>query len=253
MIGRWLGPVLALLLVGAVGCGGAVQPQVRYGGNVSLTLVNDADRAACYVRMSPTFDAEWGEDWLGEEEVIPQGAERTFGIAPQSQWDVRIEDCESQTLSERRAIVMTMAARLSIASLTPVTGTAVPGPGNPPGPGPGPEPPPSGAPCNVNGTWTGSGTDHSAIQWQWTLALTQTGNQVEGTIDWRGSSGASGRERVRGTIDCRTHALSVTGYALEQANGLSQNVYVGVFDGAFGALQGTWSGGAGGRFWGTRQ
>src|SRR5688500_10190339 len=118
---------------------------MRYAGAVPLTLVNDGAGAVCYVRMSPTFDEDWGDDWLAAAEVIPQGAERTFSIAPQSEWDVRVENCDEEPIAERRRIDVTRPVRLSARTLTPVTG----------GGGLTPPPPPPGDACNLTGTWAG--------------------------------------------------------------------------------------------------
>ena len=244
---RQLGVLIAAGLVWvSVGCGGGMTPQVRYGGTVAVTLVNDAGRAACYVRMSPTFDGEWGEDWLGEAETIAVGAERTFTIAPQSQWDIRVEDCDHEVISERFAIPATAPMRLGVQSLQQVSTPFVPG--QPP-----PPLPPGSAACNVGGTWAWNGTDNAGTQWSWTLTLTQNGNALDGAFQWRASTGNGGTERVRGTIDCTTHAFSVTGYALENATGLIQGTYRGTIGPDWRTVQGSWGEGVPGSFWGARQ
>jgi hypothetical protein len=236
--------LFALIALTAVGCGGALAPSQRYGGTVPLTLVNDVAGGVCYVRMSPTFDAEWGEDWLGATEVIPQGGERTFTIAPQSQWDIRVENCDEEPIAERRSIDVRQPTRLAVSTLMPTTSIFTPPP---------PPPPPPTAACDLTGHWAGTGTDQQGTQWVWTMSFAQQGANLEGAINWRGSDGHGGLERFRGTIDCATHAFTISGYAIENNNGLIPGTYRGVVGGDWRSIQGSWADGVPGSFIGQRQ
>lgn len=64
----------------------------------SLTLINQLDIPICYVLISPSGSAEWGNDWLGDE-TIPPGGSYTFRI-PAGTYDLSARDCEGNSVSE---------------------------------------------------------------------------------------------------------------------------------------------------------
>lgn len=71
----------------------------REGGSASLTLVNNSGKRVCYVYISPNTSDSWGEDWLGEEEIIRPGESRTFYLDP-GIYDLRAEDCDGDPIAE---------------------------------------------------------------------------------------------------------------------------------------------------------
>ncbi|MBC7228271.1 MAG: hypothetical protein H5T61_13750 [Thermoflexales bacterium] len=64
----------------------------------SLTLVNHLDIPICYVLISPSGSAEWGNDWLGGE-TVPPGGSYTFHL-PEGTYDLSARDCDGNPVSE---------------------------------------------------------------------------------------------------------------------------------------------------------
>src|SRR5262245_19192899 len=78
-----------------------------YGGNIPLTLINDTPITACYVRMGPSADRNWGDDWLAPSETIPPGAARTFAIMGSPTWDIQVQNCQRGVLAEVHQLAVT--------------------------------------------------------------------------------------------------------------------------------------------------
>jgi hypothetical protein len=79
---------------------------VFVGGNrevVDFILVNDSSLEVCYVQLSPSFAQNWGPDELGGDEVLFGGEQRIFELAT-GIYDVRLSDCDSETLAEEYEI-----------------------------------------------------------------------------------------------------------------------------------------------------
>ncbi|MGC9348592.1 MAG: serine/threonine protein kinase [Anaerolineae bacterium] len=53
---------------------------VTVGGAFEITLDNRSPYSVCYVFISSSDADQWGEDWLGADEVIGAGQQRTFEI-----------------------------------------------------------------------------------------------------------------------------------------------------------------------------
>lgn len=68
-----------------------------------LTVVNNSSARICYVFISPTTASSWGDDQLGETEIISPGATRTWDLEP-NVYDVLLQDCEQQTLRDTREV-----------------------------------------------------------------------------------------------------------------------------------------------------
>ncbi len=64
----------------------------------SLTLINQLDIPICYILISPSGSAEWGNDWL-DNKTVPPGGSYTFYL-PAGTYDLAALDCESNTLVE---------------------------------------------------------------------------------------------------------------------------------------------------------
>ena len=88
-----------------------------YGGPVPLTLVNNTLANACFVRISPTAIHQWGDDWLGSTEIVEPGYSRTFYVAPNATWDIRIETCRHEAISEAHGIQIAGPVRAGMGSL----------------------------------------------------------------------------------------------------------------------------------------
>jgi hypothetical protein len=78
-----------------------------FGTQVNLTLRNDFAIPACFVYISPSDSDEWGDDWLGGEEIIDPGATRTFQFTPDQSVDVSVLDCDGNLIYEEYQITLT--------------------------------------------------------------------------------------------------------------------------------------------------
>ena len=63
------------------------------GDPFTLTINNNSDARICYVLLSPTENDQWGDDWLGENNVIDPGASWTFDV-PGTPHDLMVMDCD---------------------------------------------------------------------------------------------------------------------------------------------------------------
>lgn len=70
-------------------------------GRVNLTLENNFDVPVCYVFISPSSDDEWGDDWLGDQEVISPGNSKMFQLEANQLVDISTHDCNGDLLSEK--------------------------------------------------------------------------------------------------------------------------------------------------------
>lgn len=63
-----------------------------------ITVDNYSAYDICYVQISASDSDSWGEDWLGEEELIYSGDSRMFDV-PAGTYDVKISDCDDAVLA----------------------------------------------------------------------------------------------------------------------------------------------------------
>jgi hypothetical protein len=59
---------------------------------LTLEITNQSGAEIWYVYISPTEAEDWGEDWLGEEDVIPEGETHLITGIPAGTYDIRVED-----------------------------------------------------------------------------------------------------------------------------------------------------------------
>lgn len=97
-----------------------------YAGGARITLVNDLGEPVCNVQMGPSSSGEWGDNWLGEGDVVQPGAERTFGVRADPQWDVRVFGCgeSARVLSVAQRIVLSGADRISLRTMSASGGSS---------------------------------------------------------------------------------------------------------------------------------
>ena len=57
------------------------------------------------MRISPTTESTWGDDWLGSS-VIGAGGTFAFSV-PAGAWDLRAEDCSGNSLSTEMGVSLT--------------------------------------------------------------------------------------------------------------------------------------------------
>lgn len=96
------------LLVFSLACGGGAdtpdptqvltEPPVKSTGDLDIKISNQSPYDICYVQISGSDDEDWGDDWLGDEEVIAAGDSKTFSPSSGT-YDVKVMTCEQATLA----------------------------------------------------------------------------------------------------------------------------------------------------------
>lgn len=105
----------------------------------------------------------------------------------------------------------------------------------------------------VEGRWFGTGVDTDGTGWKWTLTLKQQGCKLQGAFRWQSTEGSSGKELVRGTVDCKRR-LQVRGYQLKDVKGaLITTRYRATFSKDLRSIKGRWLDGVPGRFKGRKR
>ena len=64
----------------------------------AVQVVNNTYMDVCYVFISPSTEDDWGEDWLGDEEVIEPGDIRTFSVDVDQIVDIQVLDCQQELM-----------------------------------------------------------------------------------------------------------------------------------------------------------
>src|SRR3990172_6420537 len=67
-------------------------PPTSSSASIAFTVENQAASTICFVRISPTDNPEWGDDWL-RSDIIPAGASHGFDLPP-GEYDLRAEFCD---------------------------------------------------------------------------------------------------------------------------------------------------------------
>jgi hypothetical protein len=119
--------VAGLVLAGLTGC--------TVG---TLTVQNDSSSAIWYVRFSPTWDTQWGEDRLGEAETIQPGGARSWTV-PSDTYNVEVEFSDHRKLDAPEVYEVTSGGEVTCR----VHDVAAPSPS--PAPAATPAPPPAPA------------------------------------------------------------------------------------------------------------
>lgn len=70
---------------------------------VRLLVDNQSSAEVCYVLISPSSASEWGEDWMGEMETIPQDGTRLFYVRADV-YDLQVTDCSGEVLVEETEV-----------------------------------------------------------------------------------------------------------------------------------------------------
>ena len=83
----WLWLIVLAVLAPSLACGPGIG-----AGQLEFKVVNETPDDVCYVQISPQESDDWGEDKLGEDEVIPPGATRSLRVEP-GIYDVLMRDC----------------------------------------------------------------------------------------------------------------------------------------------------------------
>lgn len=68
-------------------------------GSVALRVVNESSTDICYLYIDPSSEDMWGEDWMGDMELIlADGGIRAFYLEPDT-YDVLVEDCDGEEIA----------------------------------------------------------------------------------------------------------------------------------------------------------
>jgi hypothetical protein len=95
-----LAAAAAVLAVLACSIGGG-----STAGSGDFRLENESGQTICYVFISPTTSTVWGDDWLGDTEVIEDGDARLFDV-PAGDYDLLATDCNQNTVAEVRLVTV---------------------------------------------------------------------------------------------------------------------------------------------------
>lgn len=75
--------------------------EIDTGGGATVDVINNLDVPICYVYISPTDSDDWGQDWLGDQEVIEPGASRSFSITADQSVDLQVLNCAQEVLDQQ--------------------------------------------------------------------------------------------------------------------------------------------------------
>ena len=103
--------LVIVVSLGLVGCGGGFIASGGGGGGGStpssgsvaagtFLITNQSSTTICYAMFSPVSDPNWGPDQLGSN-VITSGSTYSWTVGL-GVWDVKLQDCDHNTLLERR-------------------------------------------------------------------------------------------------------------------------------------------------------
>lgn len=108
---------LVMALTAACDSGGSASgggsTETGLGTGATLRLVNGGADSICFVYISLPTDADWGEDKLGEFELIEAGDMREFAVAPGT-YDLRAEVCNGGAFEEARGFAINGTAEWEV-------------------------------------------------------------------------------------------------------------------------------------------
>ncbi len=95
--------IVAVLLLTSLGCAffagrGKDDGGTTASGDFQIKIDNKSPDEVCYVLISSSDSDQWGDDWLGGEEVIAPGDNKTFTL-PAGQHDVQVETCDEAVMA----------------------------------------------------------------------------------------------------------------------------------------------------------
>jgi hypothetical protein len=74
-------------------------------GTVTLTIFNESSETICFVYISPSDSDEWGEDALGDGNLIEPGDTYTFDVVVGT-YDLMAENCDGEVLGVQEGVDM---------------------------------------------------------------------------------------------------------------------------------------------------
>ena len=116
---RWLAAALGIWLAAAL----AVHPvpaqaaQSQQNADATLRIVNESEQEICYVYLSLTTASTWGDDWLGNDTILP-GESYSFSLVS-GEYDVKLVDCRGNELLVRWYLALSNSHELSYSGADP--------------------------------------------------------------------------------------------------------------------------------------
>lgn len=105
---------LPLLLLGVVlsaeGCMMARRAAPGGGGAAAVVMLNRTNTPIYFVYISSCSSSGWGEDQLGDSEVVQPGATRTFTMSPGC-WDMKARFSDGREIEERQVYMAAGGSR----------------------------------------------------------------------------------------------------------------------------------------------
>ncbi len=100
-------------------------------GSTDLVIQNESSTPVCYVYVSPNESDEWGEDQLGEANILMTGDTFTVTDVPYGLYDYQALDCDSNVLDQHYGVDLstdtyTWVIRDKTATLTVINNTSYP-------------------------------------------------------------------------------------------------------------------------------
>jgi hypothetical protein len=90
--------LLVVMLASSLACGPLSGGGRSSSSGLDIKIVNRSPDEICYVLISPSNDATWGPDQLGDNEVIRSGGDRTFSM-PSGTYDLQVETCNEEVMA----------------------------------------------------------------------------------------------------------------------------------------------------------
>jgi hypothetical protein len=66
-----------------------------------LTIYNNADQAIEYIYISPVDSDQWGDDWLGSDQVLEPSNHITFTVESGCAQDIKVVFMDHHTVEKR--------------------------------------------------------------------------------------------------------------------------------------------------------
>jgi hypothetical protein len=84
-----------------------------------VTIQNWSPYDVCYVFISPSADESWGDDWLGEQNMIPPEAQQSFSV-PAGPHDIEVLTCDEGVMATAWEISYDLELEVSAPDLVPI-------------------------------------------------------------------------------------------------------------------------------------
>lgn len=100
---KWI--LVAALASGCILTDGGSTAGGGGGDGPPLVVRNNSSTKICYINVSSASETQWGPDQLGAQETLDPGGTKGWNLSSAGDWDVRLQDCQQNTLIERRISV----------------------------------------------------------------------------------------------------------------------------------------------------